>query len=327
MNQFHDIVRTIFTKSMDAEFQEPKRIAAVGIGNAGCSIINSLNYKGIRSLETIAIETDRKYLDTIRADKRVLIGKSLIKYLGSGGYPDVGKRAAEMARPTLESILESFDLVFVTAGLGGGTGTGAAPVIAEIAKDNGAIVVGMVTYPFPAEQARLHNADEGLEPFRHVVDSLIIFDNNRMNPPGLQCCFIDAFSISRHAIIETIQCISQMICRPALVDIDFADIRAIMCKQGDSVLMYGQRKLLDPPGDLIKSCLDHQVDIIDHHTARGCIVLFTGGTDMNLKRVEEIAHLFSYEIQPHADVIWGARINPVYEGSIRVIAIMTGIGY
>jgi cell division protein FtsZ len=155
---------------------------------------------------------------------------------------------------------------------------------------------------------------------------LIVFDNNRMNPPGQMCCFGNAFSISRHAIIETIQCISQMIWGPALVDIDFADIRAIMSKGGNSVLMYGQSKLSDPPGELIKSCLDHPVNTIDHHNARRCIILFTGGTDMNLKRAEEIAHLFSYEIQPHADVIWGARIDVIYEGSMRVIAIMTGIG-
>ena len=314
------------SKSLDDDFQGPKRIAAVGIGGAGCSIINSLNYKGIRSLETIAIDTDRQYLDTIRADKRVLIGKSLTKYLSAGGYPDVGKRAAEMARPTLESILENIDLVFVTAGLGGGTGTGAAPVIAEIAKDNGAIVVGMVTYPFRVEQARLHNADEGLEPLRHAVDSLIVFDNNRMNPPGQMCCFGDAFSISRHSIIETIQCISQMICGPTLVGIDFADIRAIMSKGGNSVLMYGQSKLSGPPGELIKSCLDHPVNTIDHHNARGCLVLFTGGTDMTLMRAEEIARLLSSEIHPPADVIWGARIDAIYEGSMRVIAIMTGIG-
>jgi cell division protein FtsZ len=298
----------------------------VGIGSAGCSFINSLHHMDIRSLETIAVDTDRQYIDTIRADKRVLIGKSLTKYLGTGGYPDVGKRAAEMARPTLESILENFDLVFVTAGLGGGTGTGAAPVIAEIAKDNDAIVVGMVTNPFRVEQTRLHNADEGLEPLRHAVDSLVVFDNNRMNPPGQMCCFGDAFSISRHSIIETISCISQMICGPTSVGIDFADIRAIMSKGGNSVLMYGQSKLSDPPGELIKCCLDHMVNSIDHHNARGCLVLFTGGTDMTLMRAEEIARLLSSEIHPHAELIWGARIDAIYEGSMRVIAIMTGIG-
>jgi cell division protein FtsZ len=297
----------------------------VGIGSAGCSFINSLNLMDIRSLETIAIDTDRQYLDTIRADKRVLIGKSLTKYLGAGGHPDVGKRAAEMARQTLESVLEGFDLVFITAGLGGGTGTGAAPVITGIAKDNGAIVVGMVTYPFRVEQTRLHNADEGLEPLRRAVDSLIVFDNNRMNPPGQMCCFGDAFSISRHSIIETIKCISEMIMEPTLVGIDFADIRAIMSKGGNLVLMYGQSKLSDPPGELIKCCLDHPVNTIDHHNARGCLVLFTGGTDMTLMRAEEIACLLSSEIHPHADVIWGARIDTIYEGSMRVIAIMTRI--
>jgi cell division protein FtsZ len=319
-------MRTILTNSMDNEFQGPKRIAAVGIGSSGCSFVNSLHHMNIRSLETIAVDTDRQYLDTIRADKRVRIGKSLTKGLGAGGHPDIGKRAAEMARPTLERILENMDLVFITAGLGGGTGTGAAPVIAEIAKDNGAIVVGMVTYPFRVEQARLQNADEGLEPLRLAVDSLIVFDNNKMNPPGLQCCLVDAFSISRHAIIETIKRISEMIWEPTLRGIDFADIRAIMSKGGNPVLMYGQGKLSSPPGDLIKSCLDHPVNNFDYQNASGGLVLFTGGPDMTLMPAEEIARLLSSEIHPHADVIWGARIDPIYEGSIRVIAIMTGIG-
>lgn len=297
----------------------------MGIGDAGCNIIHRLRYMNLGSLETIAITTDRQCLDTIRADKRVLIGKSLTRGLGAKGYPDVGKRAAEMARPTLESILDNFDLVFVTAGLGGGTGTGAAPVIAEIAKDNGAIVVGMVTYPFPVEQARLKKADKGIIDLRHVVDSFIVFDNQKMTPPGPWFPMYDAFHLSRCMITETIQCISKMICGPALVDIDFADIRAIMGKRGNSALMYGQNKLSDPPGELIKSCLDHPVNTIDHRNSRGCLVLFTGGTDMILLRAEEIAHLLSYEIHPHADVIWGARIDAIYERSMRVIAIMTGI--
>jgi cell division protein FtsZ len=319
-------MRTILTNSMDNEFQGPKRIAAVGIGSAGCSFVNSLHHMNIRSLETIAVDTDRQYLDTIRADKRVLIGKSLTKGLGAGGHPDIGKRAADIARPTLESILENMDLVFITAGLGGGTGTGAAPVIAEIAKDNGAIVVGMVTYPFRVEQARLQNADEGLEPLRHAVDSLIVFDNNKMNPPGQMCCFGDLFSISRHVIIETIKRISEMIWEPTLRGIDFADIRTIMSKGGNPVLMYGQDKLSSPPGDVIKSCLDHPVNNFDYQKARGSLVLLTGGPDMTLMPAGEIAHLLPSEIHIHADVIWGARIDPIYEGSIRVIAIMTGIG-
>jgi cell division protein FtsZ len=255
----------------------------------------------------------------------VLIGKSLTKYLGAGGNPDVGKRAAEMARPTLERILETMDLVFLAAGLGGGTGTGAAPVIAEIAKDTGAIVVGMVTYPFRIEQARLHNADGGLDPLRHAVDSLIVFDNNRMNPPGQMCCFGDAFSISRHSIIETIKCISQMISDPALWRIDLADIRAIMCKGGLCVLLYGEKKLSDPPDELVRCCLDHPVNDVDYHNASGCLILFIGGNDMTLMHAGDIARLLSAQIQPHADVIWGARIDAIYEGRMRVIAIMTGI--
>jgi len=166
--------------SVDDDFIGQPRIVIVGCGGAGNNTINRLHHMGVSGAETIAINTDKQHLDMIQADKRVLIGKSLTKGLGAGGYPDVGKRAAEMARPTLEVLLENADLCFITAGMGGGTGTGAAPVVAQIAKEQGAIVVGMVSYPFQVEKARLIRAEEGLENLAASADSVIVLDNNRL---------------------------------------------------------------------------------------------------------------------------------------------------
>ena len=149
--------------AMEDDFVGQPRIVIVGCGGAGNNTVNRIHHMGVSGAETIAINTDKQHLDMIQADKRILIGKSLTKGLGAGGYPDVGKRAAEMARPTLEAVLESADLVFITAGMGGGTGTGSAPVVASIAKEAGAIVVGMVSYPFQVEKARLIRVEEGLE--------------------------------------------------------------------------------------------------------------------------------------------------------------------
>jgi cell division protein FtsZ len=140
------------------------------------------------------------------------------------------------------------------------------------------------------------------------------------------CCFGDVFSISRHSIIETIKCISELIHEPSLWDIDYADIQAIMCKGGLCVLLYGETKLSDPPDELVRSCLNHPVNDIDYQNASGILILFIGGNDMTLMHTGDIARLLSAQIQPHADVIWGARIDTIYEGRMRMIAIMTGIG-
>jgi cell division protein FtsZ len=171
------------------------RIVIVGCGGAGNNTINRLYHMKVSGAETIAVNTDKQHLEMIQADKRVLVGKSLTKGLGAGGFPDIGKRAAEMARTTLEGLLAEADLCFVTAGMGGGTGTGVAPVVAQIAKEQGAIVVAMVSYPFQVEKARLLRAEEGLEALSNAADSVIVLDNNRLMNFVPNLPFGQAFSV------------------------------------------------------------------------------------------------------------------------------------
>lgn len=307
------------------DFIGQPRIVIVGCGGAGNNTINRLYHMKVRGAETIAVNTDKQHLEMIQADKRVLVGKSLTKGLGAGGFPDVGKRAAEMARTTLEGLLQDADLVFVTAGMGGGTGTGVAPVVAQIAKDQGAIVVGMVSYPFQVEKARLIRAEEGLEALSNAADSVIVLDNNRLMSFVPNLPLGQAFSVMDQLIAETVKGISETITEPSLINIDYADVRAIMSKGGVAVMLVGESKQQNKSESVVHECLNHPLLDIDYRGATGGLIHITGGSDLTLSDAEDIASTLTYELDPHADVIWGARINNDYEGEVRVMAIMTGV--
>ncbi|NYT06093.1 MAG: cell division protein FtsZ [Methanomicrobiales archaeon] len=309
----------------DDDFIGQPRIVIVGCGGAGNNTINRLYHMKVNGAETIAVNTDKQHLEMIQADKRVLIGKSLTKGLGAGGFPDVGKRAAEMARTTLETLLEDADLCFVTAGMGGGTGTGAAPVVAQIAKEQGAIVVGMVSYPFQVEKARLLRAEEGLEALANAADSVIVLDNNRLMSFVPNLPLGQAFSVMDQLIAETVKGISETITEPSLINIDYADVRAIMSKGGVAVMLVGESKQQNKAESVVHECLNHPLLDIDYRGATGSLIHITGGSDLTLQDAEEIASSLTYELDAHADVIWGARVNNDYEGKVRVMAIMTGV--
>ena len=311
--------------AMEDDFVGQPRIVIVGCGGAGNNTVNRIHHMGVSGAETIAINTDKQHLDMIQADKRILIGKSLTKGLGAGGYPDVGKRAAEMARPTLEAVLESADLVFITAGMGGGTGTGSAPVVASIAKEAGAIVVGMVSYPFQVEKARLIRAEEGLEALAAASDSVIVLDNNRLKNFVPNLPLGQAFSVMDQLIGETVKGISETITEPSLINIDYADVRAIMSKGGVAVMLVGESKQQNKAESVVRECLSNPMLDIDYRGATGSLIHITGGTDLTLQDAEEVATSLTYELDPHADVIWGARVRNDMEGKIRVLAIMTGV--
>jgi len=312
-------------QSVDDDFIGQPRIMIIGCGGAGNNTVNRLHHMGVAGAETLAINTDKQHLDMIQADKRVLIGKSLTRGLGAGGYPDVGKRAAEMARPTLEALLENADLVFITAGMGGGTGTGSAPVVAQIAKEQGAIVVGMVSYPFQVEKARLIRAEEGLETLASNSDSVIVLDNNRLKNFVPNLPLGPAFSVMDQLIGGTVKGISETITEPSLINIDYADVRAIMSKGGVAEMLVGESKQQNKSESVVRECLSNPMLDVDYRGATGSLIHITGGSDLTLQDAEEIATSLTYELDPHADVIWGARVRNDMEGKVRVMAIMTGV--
>ena len=309
----------------DSELLGTPRIMIVGCGGAGNNTSTRMHDIGIDGVDIIAINTDKQDLDRCRADKKILVGKSITRGLGAGGDPDVGRRAAELARGTLSEVLADSDLVFVTAGMGGGTGTGVAPVVADIARECGAIVVGMVSTPFHVERARAIKAEAGIQELSDAAHTVIALDNNRLLNYVPNLPMKQAFSVMDQLISETVKGISDTITKDSLINLDYADMRTVMNCGGVAVMLFGESKTRDKSSDVVRSALNHPLLDVDYRGATGCLVHITGGPDLTLKEAEEIASSLTYELGPHANVIWGARIEEEYEGGVRVMAIMTGV--
>jgi cell division protein FtsZ len=306
------------------EFGDP-RIVIVGCGGAGNNTVNRLYNIGVDGADTIAINTDKQHLKMIEADTKILVGKSLTQGLGAGGDPSMGERATEMAQGTVKDVLGEADLVFVTAGMGGGTGTGAAPVVANIAKEQGAIVVGMVSTPFNVERARTVKAEEGLEKLRNAADSIIVLDNNRLLDYVPNLPIGKAFSVMDQIIAETVKGISETITQPSLINLDYADMTAIMGQGGVAVMLVGETQDKNKTQEVVKDAMNHPLLDVDYRGATGGLVHITGGPDLTLKEAEGIAQNITERLEASANVIWGARIQEEYKGKVRVMAIMTGV--
>jgi len=306
------------------EFGEPN-IVIVGCGGAGNNTVNRLYNIGVEGAETIAVNTDKQHLQMIEADTKILVGKSLTSGLGAGGDPSMGERATEMARGTIKEILDDADLCFVTAGMGGGTGTGAAPVVSKIAKEEGAIVVGMVSMPFDVERARTSKAQEGLENLREEADSTIVLDNNRLLDYVPNLPIGKAFSVMDQIIAETVKGISETITQPSLINLDYADMTTIMNQGGVAVMLVGETQDRDKSTAVVEEALNHPLLDVDYRGASGSLVHITGGPDLTLGEAEGIAQNITERLGERANVIWGARIREDYDGKVRVMAIMTGV--
>ncbi|SNR35920.1 cell division protein FtsZ [Halorubrum vacuolatum] len=308
----------------DDEFGDP-RIVIVGCGGAGNNTINRLYNIGVDGADTVAINTDKQHLKMVEADTKILVGKSLTAGLGAGGDPKMGERATEMAQGTIKDVLGEADLVFVTAGMGGGTGTGAAPVVAKIAKEQGAIVVGMVSTPFNVERARTVKAEEGLESLRNEADSIIVLDNNRLLDYVPNLPIGKAFSVMDQIIAETVKGISETITQPSLINLDYADMSTIMNQGGVAVMLVGETQDKNKTQEVVNDAMNHPLLDVDYRGASGGLVHITGGPDLTLKEAEGIADNITERLEASANVIWGARIQEEYKGKVRVMAIMTGV--
>jgi len=321
--EFYNLEKESRKLSKDEEFGTAK-IVVIGCGGSGNNTVNRLKNIGVDDVLTIAVNTDRQHLEMIRADKKILIGRSLTKGLGAGGYPEVGRKAAEMARGTFEELLSDADLVFVCAGMGGGTGTGSAPVIAEIAKKQGAIVIGMVQTPFKVERARISKAEEGLRDLKKHADTVIVLDNNKLLEYVPNLPIEKAFSVMDQLIAETIKGLSDTITKPSLINIDFADVKAVMEHGGVAVMLVGESKAQNKVQEVVRDCLTHPLLDVDYRGATGALIHITGGENLSIKEAEEIVENLTFEIDPSANVIWGARIEEGLD-LVKVVAIMTGV--
>jgi cell division protein FtsZ len=301
------------------------RIIIVGCGGAGGNTITRLHKLGVKGAETIAINTDKQALDMVEADHKLLIGKNLTRGLGAGGFPDVAERCARESSREIEELLKDANLVFITAGMGGGTGTGSAPIVAEIAKKNGAIVTCMVSTPFNVERARLIKADEGLDKLRVKADSTVVLDNNRLLEFVPNLPINQAFSVMDQLIAETVKGISETITLPSLINLDFADMKTIVDSGGLSVMLWGEADVDAGVDAIVQEALNHPLLNVDYTGATGALVHITGGPNMSLKYVQDVAKSLTKDIDCYANVILGARVVPEFEGKCRVMAIMTGV--
>ena len=310
------------------DFGNP-RILVVGYGDAGCNMVTRLVNLGVCGAEIVAVNTDRLRMDKIRADKKILIGRGVVRGDGAGGDPELGRIAAERSRHSLEEALGERDLVFVVAGIGGGTGTGAAPAICEMAKNLGATTVGIFTIPLRADVRRGEGGPDAPVEIKNLVkaaNTLILLDNNRILEMAPDLSAEQALSVMDQVVAEIVRGITETITQTSLINLDYADVKTIMSVGGLSAVLVGEADSKDEAEEVVFSALRSPMLDMDIKRATGCLLHITGGEDLTLKKAATIAGALTRELDPEANVIWGARVKESYEGKIGLMAIMTGIG-
>ncbi|MEM0094521.1 MAG: cell division protein FtsZ [Candidatus Micrarchaeaceae archaeon] len=302
------------------------KIVTLGAGGAGNNTINRLLKVGVKGTDLVAVNTDAQHFKIIDDRiKKVLIGKSITRGLGAGGDPAIGAKAAEVDRQVLEEVLSGAQLVFLCAGMGGGTGTGALPVIAQIAKEQGAIVVSMVTYPFDLERIRKVKAEEGIQQLRKYSDSVIILDNNRLVKLVPNLPMNDAFAVADDILAKAIGGLVWTITQPSLINIDFADVRAIMGNGDVGFISVGTGKGNEKVAAAAEAVLKNKLLDVDFENAKGALVHISGASDLTLGDAIKAGEMITERMDPNANVKWGARIIPGYEGQLEIVAIVTGV--
>lgn len=305
---------------------EQIKIVTVGVGGGGNNTINRLIRAGVKGTDLVAVNTDSQHLTSLNDKvKKVLIGKNLTRGLGAGGYPEVGAKAAEMDRQLIEDSLNGAHLVFICAGMGGGTGTGAAPVVADIAKQQGAITVAMVTYPFNLERARRKKADEGITKLREICDSVIIVDNNRLVELVPNLPMNEAFAVADEVLAKAITGLVWTITQPSLINIDFADVRSIMGSGDVGFIAVGDGKGNDRVSSAAQSVLKNRLLDVNFEGAKGALIHISGGSDLTLGDAIQAGEIITERMDARANIKWGARLMDGMDGSIEIVAIVTGV--
>ncbi len=300
-------------------------IKVIGVGGMGGNAVTWLFNKGINGATVYATNTDALHLSVTKADEKILIGKELTRGLGCGGLPTRGREAAKEALVDLKKAVSGADMVFVIAGMGGGTGTGGAPVVAQIAKETGAVVIGVVTMPFEAEKARIDKAEFGLQELRDVTDTCIVLDNNRLVDIAGQLPIEQAFAVANELVSTMCKGIVETITLPSLINLDYADVSAIMKDGGVAVIGIGEADTTDRVNEAVKQALTHPLLDVDYQGASGALIHVTCGPDLKLEEFDLIGKIVAENLSQEAQVIIGARISKDFVGKVRVITIMTGI--
>jgi cell division protein FtsZ len=300
-------------------------IKVIGCGGAGNNMVTWLYKRGIKGAEIIAVNTDHQHLKISEADKKFIIGKDLTRGLGCGGFPQKGAEAAQESITELKTALKGADMVFVCAGMGGGTGTGSAPVAAQLCKDMGAIVIGTVTMPFNIERARIEKAEHGLEQLRKAADTVIVIDNNRLVQIAGNLPVQQAFAVANELVATMIKGIVETIAIPSLVNLDFADVKAIMTNGGVAAIGVGSSDTTNRVEEACKGALENPLLDINYTGATGALIHVWGGPDMTLEEINHVGELVTESLDEDANVIWGARVSDDMKGKLMVMTIITGV--
>ncbi|MBI3190079.1 cell division protein FtsZ [archaeon] len=307
---------------------EAKRavIKVIGCGGGGGNTISRLMQVGIVGAETIAINTDAQDLLYTDADIKILIGKEITGGLGAGADPRVGEESAKESKNDLKKVLEGADMVFVTCGLGGGTGTGSIPIASDIAKKAGALTVGIVTLPFTMEgRQRMLNAKDGLDKLQKAVDTLIIIPNDKLLEIVPDVSLTTAFKVADEILVNAVKGITELVTRPGLVNLDFADIKAVMSNGGLAMIGMGDSDSENRSIEAVERALNNPLLDVDIDGAKGALINVSGGVDITIRECQNIVETIATKLSPEAKIIWGAQIVKELGDSIRAMLIVTGV--
>ncbi len=301
-------------------------IKVIGVGGAGNNAVNRMIDSGIKGVEFISVNTDRQALQASRAGTKIQIGEKITRGLGAGANPDIGAQAAEESKSELSDILKGADMVFVTAGMGGGTGTGAAPIVASIAKEMGILTIGVVTKPFTFEgKKRLSQAERGIEALKGKVDTLVVIPNDKLlQIIDRKTSIIEAFKMADDVLRQGVQGISDLIAIPGLVNLDFADVKTIMIDQGMAHMGVGRASGENRAEDAAKEAIQSPLLETSIEGAKGVIINITGSSDLGLHEVNTAAELVQRSVDPEANIIFGTVTDENMDDEIQITVIATG---
>lgn len=302
------------------------RIKVIGCGGGGNNTINRIADVGVKGIQTIAINTDAQDLLYTGADKKLLIGKELTKGLGAGSNPKIGEEAARESEHELKKLMEGSDMIFITCGLGGGTGTGSAPYIAQVAKKLGILAVGIVTMPFSMEgNHRFENAIIGLEKLEQSINTLIVIPNEKLLELAPHLPLHTAFKVSDEILTNAVKGIAELVTKTGLVNLDFADVKAVMSEGGVAMIGVGESDSEDRANESVQKALENPLIDVDIANASGALINISGGDSLTLEESRKIVETVAEKLSDRAKIIWGAQIYKDLEKTIKTLVIVTGV--
>jgi cell division protein FtsZ len=314
-------------EELDQILKELKtEITVIGCGGSGSNTITRMMDEGIHGAKLIAINTDAQHLARTQADYRILIGRQRTRGLGAGSIPQIGEEAALENEQDIKHAVSGCDMVFITVGLGGGTGTGCAPIVAKAAHEEGALTIAIVTLPFTAEGSiRMENAEAGLERLRDVTDTVIVVPNDRLLEVVPKLPLYAAFKVADEVLMRAVKGITELITMPGLVNLDFADVRTVMERGGVAMIGMGESDSEDKAGDSVKKAIRSPLLDVDISGATAALVNVIGGPDMTMEEAEGVVQEVYNRIDPNARIIWGAQIDPEMQNRMRTMLVVTGV--